>query len=107
MHRKYVAHMKRNVGGPCPLCTDDSIRDFTHWRILLNDFPYDVIAKTHHMIVPKRHVTEHEITQEEWQEYQEIKKDYLQLYDVLLESTSRMKSIPEHFHIHLIIERGA
>ena len=106
MARRYNAHKALHLQDPCALCTDNSIKDFTHWRVLENDFPYDVVAKTHHMIVPKRHITEQEIEPHEWAEFKVIKKTYMELYDAIIEGTPRMKSIPGHFHLHLIIERG-
>lgn len=88
----------------CRLCDKEAIVDFANWKIITNDFPYDKIASLHHMIVPKRHGTEKEITQEEWLEYAKIKAEYLQdHYGYFMEAANRDKSIPNHFHIHLIV----
>lgn len=94
------------MDGHCALCTEaEIIKTFTHWKITVNEFPYDLIAQTHHMIFPIAHVAEEDISPEAWQEFREIKKDYIQLYDMIIEGTSRMKSIPEHYHLHLILEK--
>jgi len=101
-HRAYRAQTRPE--DPCPLCAErEVIRQFTHWKVLLNEFPYDAIAKTHHMIVPVRHVAEDGVTPEAWQEYQAIKRTFIQQYDVTIEAMR--KSIPSHFHIHLIIKK--
>lgn len=103
-HARYRAYI--DAGGlqnSCALCTKSAKQTFSHWKIIPNDFPYDLIAEAHDMIVPIRHVTEQEITPEEWREYQEIKTGVLQDYDYLIEATSKTKSIPAHFHIHLIV----
>ena len=77
------------------------------WRIIPNDFPYTRIAALHHMVVPKRHVKEDELSQEEWMEYNQLKHSYINdNYEFIIEPTNRKKSIPAHFHIHLIVAKG-
>lgn len=72
-----------------------------------NDFPYDLIAKQHDMILSKRHVTEHELTAEEKAEYATIKDGYAQEqgYNYIAEATHDAKSVPAHHHVHLITLR--
>jgi hypothetical protein len=103
--KKYEAFLaERGSQGACPLCIDPSEREFTHWKILKNNFPYDRIAAVHDLIVPIRHVPEQEITPEEWAEYQQIKKDVLKKsYEYILEPVAH--SIPGHFHLHLIVAK--
>lgn len=101
---RYAAH--RAVGGNdmgCPLCGETAIDEFTYWRVIQNNFPYDTIAAVHHMLVPKRHVTERELAPEEQAELFTIKNDHLGAYDYILEATPARKSLPAHFHLHLII----
>ncbi len=87
----------------CPLCTRPSLKEFTHWKVVLNDFPYDRIADTHHMIIPRRHASEDEIMEEEWREYAAIKAGFISdTYEYIMESTHRRKTIPAHFHVHLL-----
>jgi diadenosine tetraphosphate (Ap4A) HIT family hydrolase len=98
----------RNSGGllrSCPLCDAKSIDTFTYWRIIPNEFPYDLIAEVHHMIIPIRHVTEPELSTDEREEFGRIKESYMQKYRYIIESTSSTKSIPAHFHQHLIVDR--
>ncbi len=67
-------------------------------------FPYDRIASSHDMLVPNRHVKEAELTPEELREFVELKNAVLNgRYDYFLESTDRTKSVPGHFHVHLIV----
>lgn len=103
MSNQYRAY--RDAGGlnECVLCTKPSLREFTYWRILKNDFPYDLVAKQHDMIVPKRHITEDFLTEEEKAEFSSIKKADIQDYDFILEPSTKGKSIPQHFHLHLIV----
>ena len=103
MAEKYSEHKETGaLERSCPLCDVVAIQKFTHWKIIPNKFPYDRIAETHHMIVPLRHVAEPELTKEETVEFQRIKYTELQEYETLLEATKRTKSIPAHYHLHLI-----
>lgn len=90
----------------CVLCKMEPIKEFKHWKIIKNDFPYDKIAKTHHMIIPVRCVEESGLTDEELKELKEIKHNYLfPTYEWILEATEKKKSVPGHFHLHLIISK--
>ena len=69
-----------------------------------NAFPYDRIAQSHHMLVSNRHAKEVELTPEELSEFIELKNAVLNnRYDYFLEATDRTKSVPEHFHLHLLV----
>lgn len=99
----YSAVRAATAGQPCPLCTKPAIKTYGAWKILKNDFPYDRIAKEHDMIVSTRHVAQNEITPDEWLEFDKIKNEYIHpRYEFIIESTNHMKSIPEHFHVHLL-----
>ena len=63
-----------------------------------------MIAKKQHMIIPKIHKTDKDLTQEEKEEYEQIKCTYIEEnYEIVAEITNKKKSIPSHHHIHLII----
>ncbi|MDP3735238.1 MAG: hypothetical protein Q8R39_02300 [bacterium] len=88
----------------CPLCGKESIETFQFWKVTENSFPYDLIAKVHHMLVPKRHAVENELTPEELGELAVIKESFVhQHYEWIVEPTHPSKSIPSHFHLHLIV----
>lgn len=88
----------------CILCEKQAIEHFGFWKIVENSFPYDLIAKINHILVPVRHTGEFELDESEKEELQLIKKDFLsKKYDYLLENLPKNQSIPEHFHMHLIV----
>lgn len=97
----------RDSGGldvGCALCSGVALKSFRFWKIMENRFPYDKIAAVHHMIVPLRHASEDEVNADEWQEWKEIKHATVgKEYDFFVEATNKKKSIPSHFHIHLIV----
>lgn len=103
MAEKYDAHMQTEVfKNTCVLCDREPLQAFTHWKIIANHFPYDKIASLHEMIVPYRHVTENELSDEEIAEFREIKGGYINdHYDYVLEAVG-VRSIPEHHHVHLV-----
>jgi len=86
----------------CALCNKPALKAFKYWYITKNDFPYDRIAEKHDMIVPFRHTNETGLTLDETAELLSIKQQYLQDYDYLIEAAEQRRSIPKHFHLHLI-----
>lgn len=91
----------------CPLCEKKPIRAYTYWKIVPNDFMYDKIAKKHDMIVPLRHTTEIDFTDGEREELRLIKHEFMMSpeYDFVMEITEPHKTIPPHFHMHIIALR--
>ena len=88
----------------CALCRANSIKEFDHWRIIANDFPYDEIAETHDMVVLKRHASDTEINEEERLELDILKDSYIkEHYKYILEPTKGGKTIPGHLHLHLLV----
>ncbi len=88
----------------CALCEKEPVKQFEHWKIVTNDFPYDRLASVHHMIVPLRHIQEKEFNQAEKDEIAALKETYLNTeYEYIIEATRKKKSIPGHFHYHLIV----
>lgn len=88
----------------CPLCTAESLQEFQYWRIVENEFPYDRIAAKHHIAVLKRHTTESKMTNNEREEFRELKEGYInENYEFVFESVPRVKTIPAHHHLHLIV----
>lgn len=105
MKKRYQEHRRDDRdNGQCALCSKLPLQDFTHWKLVDNAFPYDVIAQRHHMIIPKRHVTEENLTQAELDEFARIKRELIHpSYDYIIEASTRGKSIPDHHHLHLIV----
>lgn len=101
----YHAHLRTlDLERHCPLCAKESLVEFAHWRIVMNRFPYDRIAATHHMLLSKRHCTEPELTDDERAELRTIKYGYCnEHYDSILESTHRSLSLTRHYHLHLLV----
>lgn len=81
----------------------EPIQEFIHWKIVHNEFPYDAIAKTCHMLVPKRKVAlEMQLEEEERDELLLIKRRIADKYDMYMESPDHGRSVKDHFHLHLI-----
>lgn len=85
---------------------DCLVKEFEHWVIIENEFPYDAVATTSHMISTKRMVTFDWklLNAEEIVELQKIKEGYIKdNYDVLWENLPRGSTFPAHFHLHLMV----
>ena len=103
-HERYLADMAaRDPNAGCALCQKTHLQTFEHWFITENDYPYDRVATRHHMLVPKRHVTERELSDAECAELMHLKESVLAAgYQHLLESLPGTMSIPAHYHLHLM-----
>ncbi len=85
------------------IASEKKIREFEHWILIKNKFPYDRVAKKHDLLFPRRVFTEDkDISGAEREELREIKKELQSEYDIAFESFSHSKSIRGHFHIHFI-----
>ena len=82
------------------------LREYTHWVVIENRYPYDKVFAVHHMLVPKRPFPfVREATDEERAEYYQIKKELDQdsEYQSIIENFSNSRSVRKHFHAHLVV----
>jgi len=98
----YRIYQKTPKFPTCYICSAPAIKTYGKWKKIENEFPYNEIATENHMIVPLRHTTEDNLTEEELREFTKIKEDINDKYDMILENTHKQKSIPGHFHLHLL-----
>lgn len=90
----------------CPLCEAETIESFTYWRTIPNKYPYDAVAKRHDQLVPLRHTAGTDLTPEELVELVELKRGALnETYFYIMEALPGTKSIPGHFHLHLLVPK--
>lgn len=96
----------RDPAEGCALCREPSLVEFQYWRVTNNRFPYDQVASLHHMMVPKRHTNGDDLTPEEFSELALLKKEHVnEHYNFILEATPKTKSIPTHYHLHLVVAK--
>jgi diadenosine tetraphosphate (Ap4A) HIT family hydrolase len=108
MHQKYEQGRAEDVGSDtCPLCEAPSKSEFKHWRIVENIYPYDAVALVHDMLVTKRHISkDRELSEEEIAELYELKDTVLnETYTFVMEALPKNKSVPGHYHLHLIVSK--
>lgn len=104
---EYEEKLKTLDRGDCFFCSTRPvlIQDFNLWRIVQNDFPYDNVAKIHHLLTPKRHVAkESELTEDERLELLKIKEEVLPFlpYHMVISNLPIGQTIPEHLHVHVM-----
>lgn len=108
MHEKYECEREQSVADDsCPMCSSPSVSEFTHWRIVTNIYPYDAVAAVHDMLVTKRHTpSERTLTPEEYAELVELKETALnEAYTFVAEALPYNKSVPGHYHLHLLVPK--
>jgi len=98
------AQEEQVAGSTCRLCADpEVIREYEHWRLMPNRFPYDRLFSKSDMLVLRRHSDEYGIREDERAELLELKTSVLvDEYDAFLEQLPKQRSIPHHFHVHLV-----
>ena len=107
IYQKHLESLKRSKIDKklCPLCEEQSlVKSFKYWKIIRNAFPYDKISSKHDMILPFRHVVENKFNKKELAEFKKIKNNFINKsdYNFIIETTLTKKTIPNHFHLHLI-----
>lgn len=87
------------------LAEETIVREFTHWLIIENRFPYDNMTSVNHMLIPRRKIHDlSEADSAEMAEHQIIKKTLIKerFYDAIVENLPRSKSVSQHIHLHLV-----
>lgn len=92
-----------------PLAEEPSIKEWQHWRLIANRFPYDIAYKQHDMLLPIREVGAwHNLTADEQAEFWLIIDSYVEpQYDLWFVNTNKRRSILTHFHVHLATYYGS
>lgn len=82
---------------------EPSLREWEHWRLVNNRYPYDIAFKKHHMLVPKRLVGSRlELTSEEQAELSRIIEEYCEPnYHLVFLNMGPTRSVLDMFHLHL------
>lgn len=105
--QKYQNEPKKN-SGECFMCDLDYVvivKEFNHWVVIENNYPYDTVASTHHLLIPKRHFPFIDnATPDELDELYQLKHQFDKeaFYDCFIENFSVGKSQPQHIHYHLV-----
>ena len=88
-------------GKPCFMCNNEPVHTWKRWKLFVNNFPYDEIAEKNMLLCLNDH--REEMNGEDFKELQTIKKlKFMSEYHGLLENLAGSKSIPDHFHFHVI-----
>jgi len=85
-----------------PLLEEIRIKEWNNWALIDNEFPYSSAFKVHHMLIPKRVVSNKDLSVVERFEMDEIMDELSDEYDCVLVNFKKKQSITEHFHMHLL-----
>ena len=100
---KYQAEREARTAGRCPMCEAPVIEEWKYWKIIKNEYPYDLVAEKHDLLVLKEHSDT--ITRNAWIELNESKYIFEFApyeYHCVIENMPVRQSVPGHFHYHLI-----
>jgi len=96
----YADHKKN--GKTKSLSEEHSIKEWQHWRLIDNKFPYASVFKVHHMLIPKREVDKKNLSKNELREMDLILEELDVLYDCMLVNFNKKQSIKYHYHVHML-----
>lgn len=100
---EYAYQMAQQKNTVQKLHEKTSLKEWRHWRLVDNDFPYTVAFTVHRMLLPKRKVADlTELSLEEFTELLSILAGEINdEYDLWFVNTHKRRSILSHFHIHV------
>lgn len=85
-----------------PLREEEVLYVWKHWVLIDNRYPYDMIYRKHHMLIPRRNVAKY--SQLRWYEKRELRKiidTYCQAhYHLVFENMNSRRSVHLLYHIH-------
>lgn len=99
--RRY--QMAKRVGDRRPLVDETRIKEWEYWALIENRFPYDMAFEVHHMLIPKRVVTEDKLNENERKELQKVLAELSDEYDSYLVNFTSKQTVLDHYHIHMLI----
>lgn len=82
-----------------------TVQEWDHWRLVVNDYPYDLAFGVHDMLVAKRPgVTEMwDLNDAERTELEKILRTFVQpSYHMTFENMPTRRSAPQRYHIHTV-----
>jgi hypothetical protein len=95
--------LAKKTGESKPLINEPRLKEWEHWALIPNKFPYSAAFKTHHLLIPKRQITEVKLNMTERFELREILNELSEIYDCHMTNFSKKQSILNHYHIHMLV----
>ncbi len=84
------------------LLDEPRLKEWKHWALIHNEFPYSAAFKIHHLLIPTRVASDKDLTSAEKAELNNILVELSDNYDCLLVNFKSKQSIRSHFHVHLL-----
>jgi hypothetical protein len=100
-HRYHKA--KKQGAARKSLLDEPRLREWEHWALIENAFPYSSAFSTHHMLVPKRVVSRKDLSKQEQAELHIVLEELEPVYDCYLVNFPSKQSIVHHYHIHMLV----
>lgn len=102
--RKDLSEIKHSSNKrPATFLSDPRIKQWKHWILIENSFPYDMAFSMHHLLMPIREVAEPDLSKQEKQELESILDELSGDYDSRLINYPAKQSVRHHFHIHMLV----
>lgn len=103
---EYVKYQRSADPDKCPLCDGRKVlRRFLFWKIVENQYPYDLVSDVSHMLITRKHnlcwLGRNLAALELYlMVFPKLRRGGY--YTVFLENLTRRKTVPGHAHWHLL-----
>lgn len=85
-----------------PLQEEKHLHRWADWILIENRFPYDLVFKTHHLLIPTRKFADRtEMKRGERIALDAILASIGTEYEIIFENTPKQRSVKNLYHIHL------
>lgn len=85
-----------------PLHEEPRLKEWEHWALIENAYPYTITFKTNHMLIPKREVEKKDLNSAELAELEKVLDELSSEYDCQMTNFPSKQSRKNHFHIHML-----
>lgn len=94
----------KQLGATVPLESITPLLEWTYWKLIPNDFPYDLAYQISHMLLTKEAAPDwDDLSAEAKEEYYDIRREYLKpQYSQIIENCPALRSYPTRFHLHAV-----
>lgn len=105
----YAVAREKHLANPVDIRENTLVQAFEHWVLVVNNFPYDAVLTTHHMLIPTRDgvPTRDDLSTTELEELAIILREHIEpRYDIVFENMPVARTILTQFHLHVGIVRN-
>jgi len=89
---------------PVPFEKNKVIENYGDWILVENDYPYDLLYKKHHLLIPRARVGSFtQLNKISQRRYHTLLAHLEDQYDLYFVNMAKGRTVPTHWHCHLAV----